>query len=150
MGNRADIVVRSDNFKLIVEVKGGGGRSSADWAARFRRNLVEHQVIPKTEYFLLALPDYLYLWKEKNTLEVVPPDYVVRTFNVLKKYLTTSDAEPKVIGKEGLQFALSSWLSHATLSVNRPRKGSDAYKLLIESGLLDAIDKGEVTTQTHL
>lgn len=150
MGNRADIVVRSDNFKLFVEVKGGGGQSSADWAARYRRNLVEHQVIPKTEYFLLALPDYLYLWKEKNTIEVIPPDYVVRTFKVLKKYLTILDAEPKVIEKEGLQFALSTWLKEATLSSERPPEGSDAYKLLVESGLLDTIGKSEVTTNVHL
>jgi hypothetical protein len=112
--------------------------------------LIENQAIPKTEYFLLALPDYLYLWKERNILEIVPPDYVVRTFNVLKEYLTTSDVEPKVIGKEGLQFALSSWLSHATLSANLPPKGSDAYKLLVESGLLDCIGKSEVTTHVHL
>ena len=149
MGNRADILVHSDDFKLIVRVK-GGGQSSAEWAARYRRNLVEHDLIPTTEYFLLAVPDYLYLWKEKGTLEVVPPDYVVRTFNVLKKYLTTSDAEPKVIDKDGLQFALSSWLRDATFSAKRPPKGSDAYKLLVESGLLDAIDQREVITEARL
>ncbi len=150
MGNRADILVRSDNtLKLFVEVK-GGSQSSADWAARFRRNLFEHQLIPNTEYFLLARPDYLYPWKEKNTSEARPPDYIVRTFNVLQRYLTSLDAEPKRIAEEGLQLALTSWLRDATFSPRRPPAGSDAYKLLVESGLLNAIDKGEVSTEAHL
>ena len=150
MRNRADILVQSDyDLKLVVQVR-GGGRSSADWAARFRRNLVEHQVIPKTKYFMLALPDYLYLWKEKNILETVPPDCTVRTVKVLQKYLTTLDTEPLRIAAEALQLALAGWLRDSMFFPKRPPAGSDAYKLLVESGLLDAIDKGEVTTQAHL
>ena len=148
MGNRGDILVHSEVFKLIVRVK-GGGQSSADWAARFRRDLVEHELIPKTEYFLLARPDYLYLWKEKNTLETVPPDYIVRTFNVLKEYLTTSDEEPKLIIKESLRMALTHWLRVVAFSAERPPEGSDAYKILVESGLLDAIYQREVTAEIH-
>jgi len=150
MENKADIVVRSSNndIKLIVEVK-GQGRSSPDWAAKFRRNLLMHNVIPKSEYFLLALPDFLYLWRKADTSDVVPPDYIARTFNVLKKYLTSLDAEPKYIAEEGLQLALTSWLRDATFSPNRAPGDSDAYKLLVESGLLDAIDKAEVTADPH-
>lgn len=146
MRNKADIVVRSPNndIKLIVEVK-GQGQSSPDWAARFRRNLLTHNVIPKSEYFLLALPDFLYLWRAENTSDVVPPDYTARTFNVLQRYLTSLDAEPKYIAQEGLQLALTSWLRDATFSPDRPPVGTDAYKLLVESGLLDAIDNAEVS-----
>jgi hypothetical protein len=148
VGNRADILVRAQNdeLKLFVQVK-SGARSSADWAAKFRRNLVEYQLIPKTEYFLLALPDYLYLWKETNTLEIVPPDYIVRTFNVLQQYLGSSDVEPAHIAKEGLHMALVGWLHRLIFPAKRPPAGSDAYKFLVESGLLDAIDNGEVTTR---
>ena len=150
MQNKADIVVRSPNndIKLIVEVK-GMGRSSADWAAKFRRNLLMHNVIPRSEYFLLALPDFLYLWRDANTSDVAPPDYIAKTFNVLQRYLTSLDAEPKYIAEEGLQLALTSWLRDATFSPNRPPGGSDAYKLLVESGLLDAIDNAEVSAEPH-
>jgi len=149
MGNRGDILVHSDDFKLIVRVR-GGGQSSAEWAAKYRYNLIEHELIPKTEYFLLALPDYLYLWKEKNTLETVPPDYIIRTFSVLKKYLTTSDTEPKLIIKEALEMALTHWLRDVASSPERPPVGSDAYRILVESGLLDAIAQREVTAEFHL
>ena len=148
MGNRGDILVHSDDFKLIVRVK-GGGESSADLAAQYRYNLIEHELIPKTEYFMLAYSDYLYLWKEKNILETVPPDYIVRTFNVLKKYLTTSDTEPKLVIKQSLRMALSYWLSTVAFSAERPPVGSDAYKLLVESGLLDTIAQREVISEIN-
>ena len=150
MEKKADIVVRSHNndIKLIVEVK-GMARSSPDWAAKFRWNLLTHNVIPKSEYFLLALPDFLYLWRGTNTSDVVPPDYIARTFYVLQRYLTRFDAEPKYIAEEGLQLALTSWFRDATFSPHRPPGGSDAYKLLVESGLLDAIDNAEVSAEPH-
>lgn len=151
MENKVDIVVRSPNndIKLIVEVK-GLGHSSPDWAAKFRRNLLTHNVIPKSEYFLLALPDFLYLWRQVNTSDVVPPDYTAKTISVLQRYLTSLDGEPKYIAEEGLQLALASWLRDATFSYNRPPVGSDAYKLLVESGLLEAIDNAELSAESHL
>jgi len=147
----ADILVRSpdNDIKLIVEVK-GRARGSADWAARFRRNLFIHQVLPKSDFFLLALPDFLYLWRDGDSSEATPPDYTVRTLEVLRLYLTRLGNEPKHIAEEGLQLALTSWLRDATLSSNRPPVGSDSYKLLVESGLLDAINKAEVTLQANL
>ena len=147
----ADILVRSpdNDIKLIVEVK-GRAQSSADWAAKFRRNLFAHHVLPSSKLFLLALPDFLYLWRNGNSPDVIPPDYTVKTLNVLQKYLTRFEAEPKYIAEEGLQLAVTSWLRDVTFSSTNPPVGSDSYKLLIESGLLDAIDKAEVTAQAHL
>lgn len=143
MRTRADIIVRSDTeLKLVVDVR-GGGRSSADWAAKLRRNLAAHDLIPKTKYFLLALPDYLYLWKEKNTLGIIPPDYIVRTGKVL--HLTIPDEGPLNVSDGGLELALTAWLRYAPLS-EKPPAGSDAYTILIESGLLDAIEECEVIT----
>lgn len=146
--NGADILVRSPNndIQLIVEIK-GRAHSSPDWAAKFRRNLIAHDAIPVSKFFLLALPDFLYLWRNGNSTEVVPPDYTVKTLSVLQKYLTRLEAAPKYIGEEGLQLALTSWLREATLPSRRPPVGSDSYILLVESGLLDAIDNAEVTAQ---
>lgn len=151
MDKVADILVRSpdNDIELVVEVK-GRARSSADWAAKFRRNLFVHHVVPKTKFFLLALPDFLYLWRNGNNSEAIPPDYTVRTLDVLQKYLTRLGNEPKHIAEEGLQLALTSWLRDVTLSSKRPPVGSESYRLLVESGLLDAIDKAEVTPEARL
>ncbi|HJQ70584.1 MAG TPA: hypothetical protein VKA70_16525 [Blastocatellia bacterium] len=147
----ADILVRSpdNDIKLIVEVK-ARNQSSPEWAAKFRHNLIANHVLPKSRFFLLALPDFLYLWRDGDSSEVVPPDYTVRTVNLLLKYLTRLGEEPKYIGEEGLQLALTSWLRDATFSSKRPPVGSDSYRFLVESGLLDAISKAEVSAQPHL
>jgi len=149
--NEADILVRSpdNDITLIVEVK-ARNQSSPEWAAKFRRNLFINHVLPQSKYFLLALPDFLYLWRNGNSSEDIPPDYTARTFNVLQKYLTRFDTAPKYIAEEGLQLALTSWLRDAAFSSRRPTVGSDSYEFLVESGLLDAIDKAEVTTQSRL
>lgn len=149
--SRADILVRSPNndIKLIVEVK-GRTHSSPDWAAKFRHNLLAHQVLPKSEFFLFALPDFLYLWRNGNDSEVTLPDYTVSTLSILQKYLTRLDDEPKYIAEEGLRLALTSWLRDVTYASKRPPVGSNAYRLLIESGLLDAIDKGVVIAESRL
>lgn len=151
MNRVADILVRSsdNDIKLIVEVK-GRAQGSADWAAKFRRNLLVHHVLPKSRFFLLALPDFLYLWSNGDTQEAVPPDYTVRTLDVLRQYLTRLGNEPEHIGEEGLQLALTSWLHDATLSRKQPPVGSDSHKLLVESGLLNAIDKAEVVLEARL
>jgi hypothetical protein len=62
MRARPDIVVVSPDgrIQLVVEVKNHPG-ASEEWAADFRRNLVDHSILPQAEYFLLALPDHLFL-----------------------------------------------------------------------------------------
>jgi hypothetical protein len=151
MDKVADILVRSPNndITLVVEVK-ARAHGSEDWAAKFRRNLLVHHVLPKSKFFLLALPDFLYLWRNGDSSEATPPDYTASTLDVLQKYLTRFGDEPKHIAEEGLQLALTSWLRDATISSKRPPVGSQSYKLLVESGLLDAIDNAEVTPEPHL
>jgi hypothetical protein len=147
----ADILVRGidNDIKLVVEVK-GRSHSSADWAAKYRQNLSANCVLPKSKFFLLALPDFLYLWKDENSAEFVLPNFTIKTFKVLQPYLTRSETEPSYIAGEGLRLALTSWLREATFSSKRPPVGSDSYRLLIESGLLDEINKAEVIAEVRL
>ena len=69
-----DIAVYSPNneLQLIVEVKNKIG-ATPEWAANMRRNLSIHSIVPYSPYFLLALPDYFYLWKDPSaTLDLKP------------------------------------------------------------------------------
>src|SRR5712692_4477588 len=83
-----DFVVQSaDNTtQLIVEVK-TKVPASADWAARMRRNLFAHLALPHARFFLLALPERFYLWKDAPPEAVAPPDYEVDARQLLKPYL---------------------------------------------------------------
>jgi hypothetical protein len=76
MDRGVDIAVnsRDGGLLLIVEVK-NRPRTSPDWAVKFRQNLLAHHAIPRATYFLLALPDQLYLWKDAWNQEASPPNY---------------------------------------------------------------------------
>jgi hypothetical protein len=62
---------------LAVEVKNKRGTSRA-WAAQLRRNMLAHGQLPETAFFLLALPDRFYLWKNtSNQLSNIEPTYEI-------------------------------------------------------------------------
>ncbi|HEX8684350.1 MAG TPA: hypothetical protein VF707_18685 [Ardenticatenaceae bacterium] len=77
----ADLAVYTPDGELllVVEVK-NKRNASPEWAAQMRRNLLVHGMIPATLYFLLALPEYFFLWKGAHqSIDVIPPDYMIET-----------------------------------------------------------------------
>ena len=89
---RADVAVYNPDGKLqlVVEIKNRSG-ASAEWVAQMRRNLLIHAVIPPSPYFLLALPDFFYLWIDAMSVhELASPDYQIKAAEVLAPYLDPS------------------------------------------------------------
>ena len=72
----ADIAVFSPDgsLKLIVEVKNYRKATDA-WAAKLRGNLMADGFIPASEFFLLILPEFSYLWRRSESPDAVPADY---------------------------------------------------------------------------
>lgn len=88
MGQQPDFAVFSSDrqLQLVVEVK-GTPISDEKWAAKFRRNLLAHGVVPASPYFLLVLPDNLYLWSHPEHTADAMPDFSADTATVLNRYL---------------------------------------------------------------
>ncbi|MFN2453249.1 MAG: hypothetical protein ABR577_03415 [Pyrinomonadaceae bacterium] len=148
MIRQADISVFSpdDKLQLIVEVKNKQG-ASPDWAANMRRNLFVHSVVPTTPFFLLALPDRFYLWKNANPVEVVPPDYEIDPRPILRAYTDTHEHYLDKLSGYGLELIINSWLNDL-LNTNLTGETAEPYeKWLFDSGLYDAIQHGSVRTE---
>jgi hypothetical protein len=111
---------------------------------KFRQNLLAHDAIPRANYFLLALPDQLYLWKDAWNQEASHPHYVVRTWDALRDYLSSWTEPPQQLGEEKLELALTSWLRDLTNLTRKLRPDSEADRMLVDSGLYDAIKSGMV------
>src|SRR6185503_21152292 len=79
-----------EGIRLLVEAKNTTSPSS-DWAARFLRNLFVHAQIPESTYFLLALRDHLYLWRNPAP-DVRTPDFEADTTVALRPYLKRLNA----------------------------------------------------------
>src|SRR5687767_14768726 len=88
MNARPDFVIRTqdDQILLIVEAK-KRINASAEWAAQMRHNLIAHGALPPAPYFLLALPDKFFLWKQQQTSQMVLPDYEFDADEALRPYL---------------------------------------------------------------
>lgn len=142
MRARPDIVVFSpdDRIQLVVEVKNHPG-ASEEWATRFRRNLVAHSVLPDAEFFLLALPDDLFLWKNSQDSGDAAPTYRISTAEALEPFRMAGS------GEAGLEMAVNAWLNVLT----SPDLGVDevarSYRWLVDSGLYQRIRGGHVAYQ---
>lgn len=149
MLRRADIAVYGpdDTLQLVVEVRSTPG-ASLESVIYARQNLLAQGLIPRSPYFLLALPDSFYLWKDNRpSADDRPPDYVIDAAEALAPYLAGTTLSLPTISKYGLELLVLAWLEDV---VRRARSGdtSDAaYQWLFDSGLYQAIRDGAVVTE---
>lgn len=137
-----DVTVHSSDGepRLLVEVK---TREDADerWARRFRRNILAHFPEGRAAYFLLVLPDVLYLWRPGSEPES-EPDYRGSTRESLGQYYEYAEAD--TLGGRAFEFLVTSWLSDLVAFGRGPDGDEEAREWISDSGLYDAIQGGSV------
>ncbi len=143
---KPDIVVYSVDKtpQLVIEIKTKKG-ASPEWATKLRRNLIVHGVIPASPFFLLILPDHLYLWKDSSSMEVLLPDYVIDASPILTPFLKATNLSLNTISGEGLELVVDFWLNELIDSELPDDK--TGFDWLYASGLYEAIKNGSVVIQ---
>ena len=144
MNNRPDIAVFSsdDRLQLVVDVKELVDKT-ADWAAHMRRNLLAHAAVPAAPFFMLVLPDHMWIWKDSGDVNARQPDLQLDTAQVLRRYLPRRDNSESTVGGSALELSLVAWLEE--LSNADPSALSAPWTArLAETGLLDCIRNGEI------
>jgi hypothetical protein len=142
----ADLAVYTPDGELllVVEVK-NKRNASPEWAAQMRRNLLVHGMIPATPYFLLALPEYFFLWKgARPGIDVIPPDYMIETAQALAPFVTPSTLPLNGTSEYGLQILVNSWLHQIATFDLSDSATTPAVKWLFDSELYQAIRNGTV------
>ncbi len=118
---RSDIAILSELGEpvLLVEVKNKTG-TSKDWAAKLRRNLVAHGLLPKARFFLVATPDHFYLWKDTgNGADELEPDYDIDPRAITKPLFKPEEQ----IGPAEFETKVASWVACADIEFGgRPRQ----------------------------
>ncbi len=138
---------KDGQLALVVEIK-SRLHTSADWAARIRRNLFSHGIVPRSEYFMLAMPDNLYLWHDRRPgSEAADPDYIINPKPLFKRYLDVVIEEAIALRDESLAILVGSWIGDLMAhglpgDLPEPQRG-----LLVKSGLVDAIKGGRVAQE---
>ncbi len=155
MVDLADFVVTApdDRAQLVVEVKRRPG-AGPEWAAALRRNLFAHAALPAAPYFLLALPDRFYLWKDAPPAEAVAPQYAFDARAELAPYADALHSRLDDLSEEGFALLVQAWLSDllATLPPAPAQVGADTHtgvpaerrRWLWQSGLAEALRRGQL------
>ncbi|MBD2313890.1 hypothetical protein H6G20_19665 [Desertifilum sp. FACHB-1129] len=146
----ADIAVYSkkNELKLLVEVKIQRG-TSPEWAAKFLRNRSSiHEALPKVCFFLMALPDAFYLWKNPVATEIILdsnlPNYHIDPESFLKPYFR---GLASLKSQEAFSLVVLTWLNHLINDGEDEVSQNIGQEWLVESGLLKAIQGGRIEDQ---
>lgn len=141
-----DIVIEtSDRARvLVVECKRMTVTTPAD-AAHVRRSFQGYAPNLSADYFMLALPTELFLWKGDADPDA-PPQFSAPARPVLQSYLGTVADRPGGPRPESLEIAISSWLGDLASSIRKPDPDSEPERMILESGLFERLRGGIVRT----
>lgn len=143
-----DIAVYSPDheLQLLVEVK-SKTEATTEWAAHMRRNLAVHLSLPGSPYFLLALPDHFYLWKNVRALPTVTQsDYDIDPEPFLAPYVDAAHQSLRTLSDQGLMLAVSAWLTDLVTAATDHKRLMSQQRWLVDSGLCQAIQGGFIST----
>ena len=144
-----DIAVSSpeEKLQLVVEIKSKRG-ASPEWVVHMRRNLLAHSFMPRAPYFLLVLPDFLYLWTDPAPVnDTARPEYKVEAAEVLAPYLKSKRSLESLSGY-GLELLTLSWLEDVVRNDLQQDSENSTLKWLFDSGLYEAIRHGSIELET--
>jgi len=147
MPYRQDFTVfnSAGELTLVVEVKARRGASPA-WAAQLRRNLLAHGFVAKAKYFLLALPDQFYLWKEAGAEAAeVLPSHQIDAALLLGPYFERAGVPLENAGRGALELAVAAWLDGLLHEGGLPLDLRQAYPWLAD--LSDDLRGGRVACE---
>jgi hypothetical protein len=145
----ADVVAYDKDGQLALVVEGKSRlHTTVDWAAQMRRNLFAHGIVPKSSYFMLAMPDNLYLWrgKEKGS-QPAKPDYVISPEPLFRRYLDSDNVNSSKLSERSLEILVNSWISDLIQSGLPDDIPEPQRTILAESGLVDAIRGGRIAIE---
>jgi hypothetical protein len=133
---------RNGQIRLVAEVKNRRGVSS-EWAKQLRRNILANGSSATGTFFLLLLPDQLYLWKPSAKPDFdSEPDW--------------HSSVPDWVGKHGsstsaLEVSSFGWLSDLTrLTSPESLKGDADWEWATKSGLAESLRGGHVEIEPFL
>jgi len=143
--SRVDFVVEAPDLgvQLVVEAKNTVA-PTPEWPLRFLRNLFVHASIPRSEYFLLALRDHLYLWRRPDPDRQKPPDFEGDTAAVLAPYLREVPTGLETMSERGFELLVYAWLADLVAGAEPE---PEAAKWLEDSGLRESVRNGTIKAQ---
>jgi hypothetical protein len=129
---------RAGKLTVVVEAK-RRTKTSAEWAAHFRRNLMAHGTPPPGELFAIVAPDKIYTWRAGAAMDA-RPDAEIDATPILASYFERSKSRPDRIDEGAFELLVAWWLE----DIARESKADDR---LMGTGLVEALAGGRVARE---
>ena len=135
---------RKGEIVLLAEAKSRGG-TSKEWAAKLRRNMLSHGVLPKSQYFLIVTPEAIYGWSEESSpASDAPPHFTIDSNEALGAYFSKFGQDPAEISPFGFELLVLTWLTDITRSSASNPENDPSLRSLAESGLLASLRDADI------
>ena len=129
---------------LLAEAKSRYGTSKT-WAAKLRRNMLAHGVLPRAKYFLIATPERIYGWGPDSAPDgEILPHFTADAQSVLGPYFARLKQDPANITPEGFEVLLLNWLTDIARSSEYPPEIASTLRSLPESGLVASLRHAQI------
>jgi hypothetical protein len=151
-----DILVYNKKRQLVLIVVTANQKDkSSEWAAEYRHNLYVNAELPKTPFFVIALPDHFYLWKNASDDGIVNPTYEMDPRFTLRSFLKNSGLSPDKLSRSSFELLVNGWFGmlrvvdgKMEICSRHPDWQLEQNKAwLFDSGLFEAVKKGNLTTR---
>lgn len=111
--------------------------TAGEWAARYRKNLLEDGALLKSRFLLIATAERMYFWRQRDlTPDEKLPDFTLDGAQELKPYLEGIDISPEGLHGEPLRLTVFQWLLNLANTGELRAQGDPSLRWLSESGLL--------------
>jgi len=131
-----------DGVKLLVEARNVTAPSK-EWATLFLRNLFAHGDVPRSDYFLLALRNHLYLWRDPRR-EAAPPDFEGDTTSALQPYLMRLPYPLETLSQNSFGLLIHAFL-YDLVAGTLPE--GDDLRWVDDSGLAESVRDGSIRSK---
>jgi hypothetical protein len=129
---------------LLGEAKNRLGTTES-WAAKLRRNILAHGLLPPAKYFLIATPERVYAWSQEDLpLTEVPPQFTVDVRKSLAPYFAKLKQNPAEIGPGAFDLLVLTWLADLTRSAVDGSELDPSLRPLSEAGLLSSLRQAQI------
>ncbi|MEA2415199.1 MAG: hypothetical protein QOI58_1856 [Thermoanaerobaculia bacterium] len=138
MGNgqtSIDLVIEKRGNPIVAVETRNVESPSAEWAAEFLTNILEYGEVPRCTYFLFALRNRMYLWRDPK-LPVSLPDFEGDTADALQPHLIRLRRSVAELSLTSFQMLVEGFLFEIVMGV-LPDYGDRTW--LVDSGFADAI-----------
>jgi len=130
---------------LLLAIVKGSHNTSERWAAQYRRNLLAHDTLPAAPFFLIATPERMYFWRQRDTdLEEELPHFTLDPANELRPYFERVGIAPGNARGETWEWIVYFWLTDVADKGQVRAKEDPSLRWLSESGLLEALGKAHI------